>query len=282
MKFSRLYASLLVAMMAATAYAAPARANSLSYSESETMPTVWIEEMTWTEIQKSMKFGYTNIIIPIAGIEQNGPHIPLYKHRLVVKQNANLIARQIGNTLIAPVIDFVPEGNIESREGHMNFAGTISMPGKVFADIVDYTVRSLNKHGFTQFFLVGDSGSTQQVQEQIAKAMNKRDMSVYHIGDYYANAAQEEELRKQGFSADEIGGHAGLRDTSEFMSAAPRQVRDYQLGVIPRDSLYQYGAWGDTSKATRQLGQTLSKIKVDLAIAQICRDAKSKPGNCRR
>lgn len=257
-------------------------ASAQGFSESETMETVWIEEMTWGEIQGSMKFGYNNIIIPAAGIEQNGPHVPLNKHRLVVKNNANAIARRLGNTLVAPVIDFVPEGNIETREGHMNFAGTISMPGKVFADIIDYTVRSLGKHGFKQFFLIGDSGSTQQVQEQVAKALRKQGYAVYQIGDYYANVKQEELLRKKGYTAETIGGHAGLRDTSEFMAVAPGKTREYQLGVIPESDFYQYGAWGDTSRATPQLGKALAKVKVDLAVAQICRDSANKPNNCRR
>lgn len=261
---------------------ASAQATASGFSETETMPTMWIEEMTWTEIQSAMNFGYTNIIIPAAGIEQNGPHMPLNKHRHVVRANANAIARQLGNTLIAPVIDFVPEGNIESREGHMAYAGTISMPNKVFVDVVEYTIRSLSKHGFKQFFIIGDSGSTQIMQEQVAKSLQRDDLAVYHIGDYYANARQEEWLRKQGYNAAAIGGHAGLRDTSELYAVAPREVRDYQLGVIPQSSEAQYGAWGDTSKASPQLGYSLAKIKVDYATAQICRVALVKPNNCWR
>jgi creatinine amidohydrolase/Fe(II)-dependent formamide hydrolase-like protein len=259
-----------------------AHASSQGYSETATMPTLWLEEMTWTEIQGALRFGYTNILIPSAGIMQNGPHLPLYKHRLIIRKNAEAIARRLGNTLIAPIIDFVPAGNIEAREGHMSFAGTISMPGKVFADIIEYTVRSLHKNGFSQFFLIGDSGGAQPIQTQIEKTLQKQGLSVLHIEDYYALAAQIEGLRKHSIDASDIGGHAGLRDTSEFMLVAPDEVRDYQLGLIPQDSLYQYGAWGNTSLASKKLGKYLAQIKVDMAIAQICRNANPKPNKCRR
>lgn len=272
----------LAALLHMVLFAPNAYATSMGHSETATMPTMWIEEMTWTEIQGAMKFGYTNILIPVGGIQQNGPHLPLYKHRLIVRKNADAIARRLGNTLIAPVIDFIPAGNIESREGHMNFAGTVSMPAKVLADIIEYTVRSLSKHGFNQFFLIGDSASTQQVQEQIARALQKHGIQVLQVQDYYAIAAQTEWLRKQGIEPADIGGHAGLRDTAEFMAAAPNEVRDYQLGLIPKESLYQYGAWGNTSRASRTLGQQLSLLKVDMAIAQICREASTRPSNCRR
>ena len=282
MQFLRLYIYVLALFTCISSFAPNANANSMAYSETATMPTLWIERMTWTEIQGAMKYGYTNILIPVGGIQQNGPHLPLYKHRLIVRKNADAIARRLGNTLIAPVIDFIPAGNIEAREGHMNFAGTISMPGKILADVIEYTIRSLSKHGFSQFFLIGDSGNTQQVQEQIARAMQKKGVSILHVQDYYAIVNQLELLRKKGFSNEDIGGHAGLRDTAEFMAVSPGEVRDYQLGVIPEDSLYQYGAWGNTSQASRSLGLHLSKIKIDMAIAQICREAALRPSNCRR
>ncbi|MCH2546126.1 MAG: creatininase family protein [Alphaproteobacteria bacterium] len=279
-----LFLSLLLTAVNIGIAASPALAqNSAENSQSQAakvQPPVWIEEMTWTEIDGALKLGYTNIIIPAAGIEQNGPHIPLYKHRLVVRNNAEKIARILGKTLIAPVIDFVPEGNIESREGHMNFAGTISMPAKVFGDIIDYTVRSLSQHGFRQFYIIGDSGSSQQAQEQIAKSLRKNDYEAFHIGDYYANKAQEEFLGKHGFDEKSIGGHSGLRDTSEFMLVAPMEVRSKLLGVVPKDKLYQYGTWGNTAKANPQIGHMLSQIKVQAAVKQICEDTNIKSKAC--
>lgn len=259
----------------------PAQAQ-VSLMEADAMRSLRIEDLTWGEIQNAMKFGYTNVIIPTGGMMQNGPHLPLSKHHQIVSTNADSLARRVGNTLVAPVIDLVPAGNIESREGHMNFPGTISIPAKVFADTIEYTVRSLAKHGFSQFFLIGDSSSAQPVQAQVAKALRQQGIAVYNIDEYHAVQQQELWLRQNGLDAAAIGGHAGLRDTSEFMDIAPKQVREYQLGVIPEESLYQYGAWGDTSRSSAALGQKLLQIKVDYAAAQICRDAQVKPGNCRR
>lgn len=278
----RLSSLLLMVVLLAGFQVPAAHATMMSFSESETMPTVWLEEMTWPEVQNALRFGYTNVLIPTAGINQNGPHMPLNARRLIVRKTADDLARRLGNTVIAPIVDFAPQGSIESREGHMRFPGTVSMPGKVFADVLDYTVRSLHKQGFTQFFIIGEGTGNQQVQEQIAKASTQRQIAVFHIGDYYATSAQEEYLRKQGFDSAAIGGHAGLRETSELMAVAPGMVRDYQLGVIPQDGMFQYGAWGNTSKASAELGSILLKIKTDAAAAQICREAQARPGNCIR
>ncbi len=243
---------------------------------------LWIEEMTWVEVQAALDAGYTSILIPAAGIEQNGLHIPLNKHHKVVHKNAEAIAQKLGNTLIAPVMDYVPEGDIASRAGHMAFAGTISVPEDVFSAVITHTVHSLAAHGFTQFFIMGDSGSTQAAQAHTAKALQESNFSAYHIGDYYANAAQEGQLRAQGFNEEAIGGHAGLRDTSEFMYAAPDTVRTDKLGTFSKAMYREHGNWGETRKANAALGEQLADIKITRAIAQICRVAKFKAESCKQ
>lgn len=278
----RLPALCLMLAILAGFQAPAAYATMTGFSETETMPTIWLEEMTWPEAQNALRFGYTSVLIPTAGINQNGPHMPLNARRLVIRKTADDLARRLGNMLVAPIVDFAPQGNIENREGHMRFPGTISIPGKVFADVLEYTVRSLQKQGFTQFFIIGEGLGNQQVQEQIAKAFSQRQVAVFHISDYYAVAAQEEYLRKQGFDSAAIGGHAGLRETSELMAIAPDMVRNYQLGMIPQESMFQYGAWGNTAKAGAELGNRLLGIKIDAAAAQICRVAQVRPGNCMR
>ena len=68
--------------------------------------------------------GKTTVIVPTGGTEQNGPHIVLGKHNYLVKYKAGEIAKQLGNALVAPVMAYVPEGEITPPTGHMRFAGT--------------------------------------------------------------------------------------------------------------------------------------------------------------
>ena len=76
----------------------------------EVPDTVFIEELTWTEVRDAIKAGKTTIIFPTGGTEQNGPHMVLGKHNFVVKHAAEQIARRLGNALVAPVLAYVPEG----------------------------------------------------------------------------------------------------------------------------------------------------------------------------
>src|SRR6266850_556028 len=130
----------------------------------ETPDTVFLEDLTWTEIRDRIQAGGTTVIVPIGGTEQNGPHMAVGKHNIRVKALSEKIARTLGNTLVAPVLAYVPEGQVSPPTGHMRFPGTLTVPDDVFQKNVEYAARSLKAHGFRHIVLLGDHGSTQSGQ----------------------------------------------------------------------------------------------------------------------
>ena len=90
--------------------------------------TVFLEELTWTEVRDKLAAGVTTVIIPTGGTEQNGPHMVLGKHNYLVRHKAGEAARRLGDALVAPVMAYVPEGNVDPPSGHMRFPGTITTP----------------------------------------------------------------------------------------------------------------------------------------------------------
>ena len=79
--------------------------------------TVFLEELTWTEVRDAVAAGTTTIIIPTGGTEQNGPHMVLGKHNYLVRHKAGESARRLGDALVAPVMAYVPEGNVDPPSG---------------------------------------------------------------------------------------------------------------------------------------------------------------------
>jgi hypothetical protein len=45
------------------------------------------------------------------------------KHNVRVAANAEASARRLGNTLVAPVVAYTPDGSIDPPAGHMGFSG---------------------------------------------------------------------------------------------------------------------------------------------------------------
>src|ERR1700759_4433221 len=54
----------------------------LSVSAAHAADTVFLEELTWTELRDAISAGKTTIIVPIGGTEQSGPQIVLGKHNV--------------------------------------------------------------------------------------------------------------------------------------------------------------------------------------------------------
>jgi len=238
--------------------------------------SVHLQDLTWTEVAHALAQGYDTAIVPTGGTEQNGPHVILGKHNYVVAAAAELIATELGNALVAPVIAYVPQGEYGADPTqHMRFPGTISVREDVFVGLLEDTVRSLATHGFRRIILIGDSVGNQDPQQAVATALNQEWSSlgirVIHASDYYAANGQTEWLREQGYSLEQIGSHAGIRDTSEVMSVQPDGVhRDF---VPPPDGM-EPGYNGVRSLASEKIGETMIALKVQAALRQIVRETQ--------
>ena len=246
-------------------------AAASSFILAQTPDTVFLEELTWTEVESAIASGSTTIIVPTAGTEQNGPHMVLGKHKYRINAGSERIARSLGNALVAPAITYVPEGDIAPPSGHMRFAGTISIPQEVFELVLEHTARSLKQHGFTDILLIGDSGPNQGPQESVAKKLSREwsqeGIDVFHIGDWYKIGVFDEYLISQGANYEQIGSHAGLRDTALLLAIAPEHVRTNKMS--PGRGPDVDGVSGDPTIATAEYGQIGFDLIFNAALNQI-------------
>jgi creatinine amidohydrolase len=153
--------------------------------------SLWTEELTWMEVRDAVRDGKTTVIIGTGGVEQNGPYLAGGKHNFVLATVLPEIAKAIGNTLIAPIVKFVPEGAIEpTPRGHMSYPGTISLEPATFEALLTDICRSYKAHGFKDIILVGDSGGNQGGMQNVANALNKKweadTARVHFLREYYS------------------------------------------------------------------------------------------------
>lgn len=146
----------------------------LCLSAAAATDSVFLEDLTSTEVAAKVAAGTTTILVPIGGTEQNGARIVLGKHNARAKALAAEIAGRLGNTLVAPVVSYVPEGSIDPPTGHMKGAGTISIPEQAFEQTLESAARSFFRHGFTTVVLLGDHGGYQASLRRVAQRAGRR------------------------------------------------------------------------------------------------------------
>jgi creatinine amidohydrolase len=233
--------------------------------------TVFIEELTWTEVRDAIKGGKTTVILPTGGTEQNGPHMVLGKHNFIVKYTSGQIARRLGNALAAPVIAYVPEGNLDPPSGHMRYPGAITLPNEYFMKVVEYAARSFKANGFKDIVFIGDSGGNQDGMKQVAEMLNKEwganGPRVLFVPEYYSGNGFAEWLEKQGEKKDDIGTHAGITDTSQLMAIDAKLVRKDKFAN--KGGFEGSGVSGNPTRASVEYGKKGLELKIDTAVRRI-------------
>jgi creatinine amidohydrolase/Fe(II)-dependent formamide hydrolase-like protein len=243
-------------------------------------PAVYLEELTWTEVRDALKGGTTTIILPAGGTEQNGPHMALGKHNVRAKALAGRIAAALGDSLVAPVLAYVPEGTISPPSGHMRYPGTISIPDAAFKATLEGAARSFKQAGFTHIVLIGDHGGYQNLLKDVATQLNREwagtPVRAHFVGEYYVatQTAYVQALRAKGLSDQQIGTHAGVADTSLTLAVEPGLVRQNHLeGAAAQGS----GTAGDPAASRAALGQLGVDLIVSSTAAAIRKARGEKP-----
>lgn len=269
---NRKRAAMLFGIMALTSgyLMVSAAGKSQAGAQAVALPSLHLEDLTWTEVAAAQANGFDTIIIPTGGTEQNGPHVILGKHNYIVKAASAQIAAELGGALVAPVLSYVPEGDIAPEKTvHMRWPGTLTVSEHLFEAIIESAARSYHAHGFAKIVFVGDSFGNQTAQTIVAQRLSEEwaseNILVGSLSDYYDANGQTEYLLASGYTQDQIGGHAGIRDTSELMWVAPHGVRSV---VTPAPPGWGTGASGDASEASAELGRKMVALKVEAAVGQ--------------
>lgn len=193
--------------------------------------TVWIEEMTWMDVRDAMKAGKKTVIISTGGIEPNGPWLALGKHNYVLRANCDAIARKLGDALCAPIVPFVPEGQIDPPTSHMTSPGTISLTVATFEALLSDIVHSMKVHGFENIVLIGDSGGNVRPMQSVADKFTTQwsgTPRVLHIPEHYAYSTVTAAMEAKGLIPKDRKSD-GLHDdptiTMNMMVTDPQSVR---------------------------------------------------------
>jgi creatinine amidohydrolase/Fe(II)-dependent formamide hydrolase-like protein len=240
-------------------------------------PSVFLEELTWTEVKAFIDNGGTSIIIPTGGTEQNGPHMVLGKHNFRVKYMAKKIALELGDALVAPTIVYVPEGNINPAEGWMKYPGTISLPEEFFIKLLESSCRSLKQHGFTNIFLIGDSGGNQNGLKVVSETLNVEwkdsDVRVHFVSEYYGKPYTQmtDSLVASGITTDALGFHGGVIDVSFLLAVDSNLIRSDKLSHVDWSSekKLEMGFSGNLTNVDIEIGKRMIQKTLDISLSQI-------------
>ena len=171
----------------------------------------------------------TVVIIPVASIEQHGPHMPVMVDTRLGHEAAVRAARRTKTrTLVTPVVW------TGLSEHHMDFGGTLSISHETFEAIIRDLIISLSRHGFRKIVIANSHGGNTVATQYIADKLATRLDATIVAARYAAEGAAEIAalLEDQPALA-----HAEEAETSMMMALEPDLIDTSALDQLGTDGL---------------------------------------------
>ena len=231
---------------------------------------VWMSELTILEMRDLVHtYGYTTALILNGTMEANGPYLTTGKHNHVLKVTGDVIARTLGNTLVAPIV-MLDQGDPSATER----PGRLVLSPETLRAVLRDMATSLKTQGFNEIFFLGDSGSNQAMLAEVAEALaaewRGEDVLVAHIREYYnyrdVLRYQNEVLGMVELNKDLDGYHDDYYISSLIMNDSPEHIR---LPQRQRVSLDHINSLYIVEEEGLEIGRKLAQFRADVTVDAI-------------
>src|SRR5580693_1962848 len=208
------------------------------------------------------------VILPVASLEQHGPHLPVEVDSMLGETVAAHVAAKVAVKGQAVVV--LPVLWTGLSEHHMSFGGTITLDNAAFAALVEGVVRSVLRHDFRKIVLLNAHGGNENALRSITDDLTpKLGVPIVQFTYWYAAAvAIAKILETQGGLS-----HACEAETSMMMAVRPELVAKDRI-PLPKSNttgdiasgVYRWrsigsrsasGVIGNPEAATRDKGERL-------------------------
>jgi creatinine amidohydrolase len=189
-----------------------------------------MSEVEWARLKahelRALASNETVVILPVASIEQHGPHLPVMTDTRLGHEVACRAARRVFErrpTIVTPVVWH------GLSEHHMPFGGTLTLDHDTFFAVLRCLIESLQRHGFKNVLISNSHGGNiiamQTATERLAMATGMTIVATTYVRE----------------AADEIGKllrnqphimHACEGETAMMLALVPELVDTSDLASI--------------------------------------------------
>ena len=208
-------------------------------------------------------------VVPVAAIEQHGPHLPVITDSLLCATVARRGAERAVAAQDRPVL-VTPTVWSGLSEHHMPFGGTLSLDFPAFSALVGGVCRALQRHGCGRILLLNGHGGNEAALRVIVDQLSPTFEGVVACVNYWHLAALEfaQILERQAGVQ-----HACEAETSMVLALRPELVdssrfaeASFAEGKSPGGAAYRWrsfaartasGVIGDPTAASAEKGERL-------------------------
>jgi creatinine amidohydrolase len=161
----------------------------------------------------------TVALMPIAAVEQHGPHLPVSVDATINRGVVQRASEMMPDDL--PVL-ILPQTDVGKSNEHIDYPGTLTLSAETLIRLWTEYGESVRRAGLRKLVMFNSHGGQPQVMEIVARDLRVRQGMMVVASSWYA-LGKPPDL----FPADEgrYGIHAGSSETSMMLHLAPHTVR---------------------------------------------------------
>lgn len=208
------------------------------FSSDDPLPSRYWRDLTASEIG-ALDRDRAILILPLAAIEQHGPHLPL---SVDADLNAGILARALERLPASLCALALPMVEIGKSNEHQGFPGTLTLTADTLIRQVTEIAESAVRAGFRKFVLFNSHGGQPQVMDIVAVDLRVRLGALAVTANWFDFGLPTEippelqaEMPEGLFPEEELihGIHGGAVETSMMLHLEPQKVRLDRLGDFP-------------------------------------------------
>ncbi len=115
------------------------------------------------------------VVLPIASIEQHGPHLPIYTDSIIVQE-------VLGRTLALLPDDFsvwvLPLLSYGKSNEHAGFAGTVTLTSETLIRVLKEIGASIARSGFRRFAILNGHGGNTEIIDFVIRDIREHPASL--------------------------------------------------------------------------------------------------------
>lgn len=243
------------------------------------METEW-RRLRADELRERARAG-AMVILPVAALEQHGPHLPVEVDSIlaetIARRSAAAIVARGEQALVLPVIW------TGLSEHHMSFGGTVTLDYPAFAALIEGVVRSVLRHGFCRIVLLNAHGGNENALRTITDELTpKLGVPIVQFTYWYAAAAAIAAILERQTAL----AHACEAETSMMLAVRPELVARERVPLARANrapdvapGVYRWrtiaarsasGVIGEPEAASAEKGERLFAAIADTVAARLC------------
>ncbi len=192
-------------------------------------------DLTYVDIEEYLK-EKDIVLIPMASLEQHGPHLPLYTDTITAVEVSKRVAQMVAVMHTPPVwMGYSPQHMHKPGKGR----GTITVRSSTLLALIHDIGRSLIHHGFNRLVFVNGHGSNVKVIDSVLRQLRyETGALISFVKPYMENYVGILDGLMENPWDETPGWHASELETSQDMAWNKRLVRfdraEFTRAHIPR------------------------------------------------